>query len=147
LNFTLNNEYSNVKYDVEAGGAFKDALTSVLNGIPKITVKAGAQGPLNSLSFNVDSNLGEELANGLKKYLQGKIDLVQKQIKDEIDSRINGPKQQLAGQLQQANGDAGSEIKTENQTASSASQQVTNQTKGGSGSGSLQEKLLNGLHF
>ncbi len=141
VDFNLNNNFQSVKYDIAASGAIKEALTTVLAGIPKVSVSAHASGSLDKLDLSVESNLGTELSNGLQKLIQGKIDAIKKQIHDEIENKISGPKKQLGEEINKSTGQASSEANAQKQQAEQANKQVTSSAKSSSGANSVQDQI------
>jgi uncharacterized protein (TIGR03545 family) len=154
LNFEMENTFKNAQFSVESQGAVRDILTEVLKDIPQVQMKAQARGALDRLNISVDSNLGSDLSRGLQKLIQAKLDAVRKQIKDEIENRISGPKKQLTEEINKATGQANSDASAQKQQAEQGNKQVSSAAKTNSSASSLQDQikqkgqqLLKGLKF
>lgn len=74
-------------------------LTRILNNIPMISVEARAQGPFSKLNIDLTSNLGEELASGLKSELTSQISQAESKISSLIADKVNAPKNELLSKL------------------------------------------------
>ena len=63
------------EYDIDTKSKQgKEILQNIFNSISVITVDGKAQGKVGRMSYNISSNLADEIAKGFKKQLQAKID-------------------------------------------------------------------------
>lgn len=93
-------QYSQLAYEIQAKEKMvQQILHSVFEAIPQITLNAKVQGRWDALKINLNSNLGQELAEGFKKQLELKIEEAKNKIKEQIDQRIAGEKQKLEGEI------------------------------------------------
>lgn len=74
-------------------------LTRILNNIPIISLEAHAKGPFSKLDLDMKSNLGDELAKGLKNELTNQIQSAESKINSLIDEKIKGPQKELLGKV------------------------------------------------
>src|SRR5690606_37803112 len=76
----LNNEFTHPQFNVAAQSKFADeAISSILSSLNKVTLAASIRGPWNRLRFDVDSNLGKALSDGLRRYVKQKVDAMKLQ--------------------------------------------------------------------
>jgi uncharacterized protein (TIGR03545 family) len=73
----------------------KEILSNVVNNIPVISVSGKAEGTFNNLAFDLQSNLGSELASGFSRELDAKISSAKDKINKLIDERLQRPKEDL----------------------------------------------------
>lgn len=94
-------QYNKLAYEIQAKEKMvQEILHNVFEAIPQITLNAKIQGAWDALKFNLNSNLGQELAKGFGKQLQLKIDQAKAQIRQQIDQQIASEKQKLEAQIQ-----------------------------------------------
>lgn len=106
LTVETKNSFGDLKYGLEAKNKIvKDILNDVLQGIPTITVNAGIKGSFDDFDVNINSNLGNELANGFKRVLQAKIDEAKAKLKKSIDDKIGSEKAKLKAEIDKATAD------------------------------------------
>ena len=91
----IGNRFRQVEYLVDSRNKkVAEILGSLLRGIPEITLDATARGTWSSLSWDFKSNLGDELANGLKRELNERVAAAKDQLKKKLDAKI-GPKRKM----------------------------------------------------
>lgn len=121
----------------------KEILSKTLTNIPVIDLKASARGEWDKLSFSLSSNLGDELARGIKNQIQEKIDQAKGQLRKIIDEKIGSDRQKLNGDFSQikdsVSGDLGKTESALNNTRKSAQDGIDKQKKQG-GLKSLEEE-------
>ena len=129
LDIKLNNEFSSVDYDLAAPSKnVQEAVSTILAGVPKITLNAGATGTWSKINFILNSNLGSELSRGFNKYLQSKIDEKRKQIQDLINSRIKGEKDKLTAEYNKLKGQIDSALSDKKAEVEKAKNAVKSET-------------------
>jgi uncharacterized protein (TIGR03545 family) len=153
----LKNQFNQPQYDLTASSKVaKEAITAILAGIPSITVNAHAAGSWDKLDFGVNSNLGQELAAGLKKYVQAKIDEMKKQVKDLVENKIKGEKEELTQEYKKLKDQVDGVLKSKNEEIEKAKSELKSQAKSQESGASdklkqdLKEKgkkLLKGIKF
>ena len=100
LNVDLKNEFKQIEYDLEAKSSkVKEAISTILGGIPVITLNARATGSWQNLDLNVNSNLGKELSRGLKDYVQAKVNQMKQQVRELVEGRIKEERAKLNGEF------------------------------------------------
>lgn len=77
----------------------QEMLTNIMSGIKFININGSASGTFKDLNMNINSNLGDELANGFKREIGNKIADAQSKIQSMIDDKINKPKNDLMAGL------------------------------------------------
>jgi len=87
---------SRLNYKLESSSSLaKEMLQNILQGIPKIQVNGLAEGPITSLQFDLKSNLGDDLSQGISREVGTKVAEAQAKIQSMIDAKINKPKADL----------------------------------------------------
>lgn len=100
IKMDIKNTFNELKYDLEAKNKHvKDIIDKILSGIPMITLNANVAGSFEDFSLHINSNLGEELANGFKAQLQAKIAEAQAQLRKMIDARIGTERDKLKADM------------------------------------------------
>jgi uncharacterized protein (TIGR03545 family) len=85
------NRFTNLDYLVESKySKAKEILTNVVKGISLVTLNANASGNWDTLSWSIDSNLGQELGNGLKNELGNQLQMAKAKVQAMIDQKIGG---------------------------------------------------------
>jgi len=96
----INNNFNDVKFDVLAQEKnLNEILKSSFSQINSFSLNAKAEGALNDLNLKINSSLGEKLEKALSNSVQQKIDELNKQIQDKIDSVITLQKLELQKQI------------------------------------------------
>lgn len=99
---SLNNAFSGVDYQIDTESSkVREILTKVVEGIPSVTVNASAKGPFDKLKWRINSNLGKELASGVKRELKGKVDEAKNQYKKLVEDKIGPKKRELTAKYDQ----------------------------------------------
>lgn len=112
LNLKIQNSFSQVAYDIQSENTeLKNALTEILADIPSVTLDVKAQGTLPKVPIEISSNLGGEIAKGLQKQVQKKIDEARKKIEAQVNERIAAEKAKIEAQIAQFKSQTESEIK------------------------------------
>jgi uncharacterized protein (TIGR03545 family) len=88
----------------------QELLTGIVQGIPTITIDGSVTGPWKALNMNLRSNLGDELANGMKAQVSKKISEAEAKLTALVDEKIKKPQAELMGSLK-GNGDIISQVK------------------------------------
>lgn len=100
LDMEIQSAFTEPSYSVDAKNKqVKEILDSVVKGISRITLNAGIKGSLSDFKMNVNSNLGDELAQGFKKQLDAKIADAQVQLRKIVDARVGQEKDRLKGEI------------------------------------------------
>jgi len=102
FNIDLKNNFSQTEYDLTSKSkTTKDVVATVLAGIPTITLNAKATGWWDNINFNLNSNLGQELAAGLKKYVKARVDEMKKKVESLVQDKIKDEKDKLTQEYNQ----------------------------------------------
>jgi uncharacterized protein (TIGR03545 family) len=156
LDVDMKNSFNTVDYDITAkSNVVKEAVTTILGGIPSITLNAKANGHWDNINFDLNSNLGAELSAGFSKFVKAKIEEKRQQIRALIDARIKGPKDKLTGDFNKLKGQVDSNLNEKKAEVDKAKNDVKSDTNGKdspkeNAKKSLQEKgkkLLKGFKF
>lgn len=111
LDVRLKNAFTAPTYDISAKSSLlKDILTKVMAGIPMIDLNARAKGTWSHIDFDLNSNLGDELARGFKAQIQAKIDEAKAKLKALINDRIGAEKQKLTAKFEKLKGELTGEV-------------------------------------
>ncbi len=88
------------KFELEAKNkTVKEILGNVFNGLPWVSIYGYFKGTWSDLDMRVSSNFGDELAKGLKREIQAKIDAAKKELEDFVQGRIKGEKDKVQGRI------------------------------------------------
>lgn len=157
LAVALKNNFTELDYDLTAKSKVaKEAISSILAGIPAITLNASASGYWDKLDISMNSNLGSELSRGLKRFVQAKVDAIKAKIKDQIEGRISGERKKLNDKLNEVKGGVDKVISEKKDEVNKASKDLKSQTsnKADASKGAAKEELkekgkkfLKGLKF
>jgi 2',3'-cyclic-nucleotide 2'-phosphodiesterase (5'-nucleotidase family) len=79
-------------------------------GIPMIDLRARAHGTWSDIDFDLSSNLGDELARGIKAQVQAKIDEARAKLKAMINDKIGVEKQKLTAEFEKLKGEVTGEV-------------------------------------
>ena len=128
----------------------QELLTGIVDGIPVVFINGSVGGTWKNLDMKINSNLGDELGNGMKEQVGKKIQEAEGKLKAMVDEKIKLPQQQLMSQLN-TNGDLLSQIKNIDKfyknNEDKIKAEIAKLQKGG-GAGSLKDKgkkLLKGF--
>jgi uncharacterized protein (TIGR03545 family) len=100
LKIDTHSEFSGIKYLVEAKQQIVgEILRGAVADVPKVTLNASASGSWTDLRFDIDSNLGHELAKAFEKQLQLKINEARAKVQALIDERIGQEKAKLQAEF------------------------------------------------
>lgn len=138
ITMNMRNTFADIKYDIEAKSkVVQEIIDSVLKGIPVVNVNADVKGSLHNLDIHINSNLGDELSKGFQKQLKAKIEQAQAQLKKMIDDKIDGPRNQLKGDMDKFTGGLTKDVEGKKSEADKvvkdAQNQLNSQKNGGGG--------------
>lgn len=112
IDFIWNNSLNNVQYVVESKNKIiKDVVTNVVSGIPTINLEARAKGPWNNIDWSLKSNLGTDLATGLKAEVSKKIEEAKAKLQTLINDQVLAKKTELMAQVEATKAKYEGEIK------------------------------------
>ena len=98
VKMNIANRFRQIDYLLESQNKkVQEILSSILKGIPEVTLDASAEGSWSSLHWNFKSNLGDELAQGLKREISGRVEKAKAELKKKLDDKI-GPKRKMIEQ-------------------------------------------------
>ncbi len=98
-NITLNTSVQKPQFDLKADKKIvQESLSNILGGMNLLTLRAKAAGKWNSLKWNMRSNLGSEISNGLKAEIGNRIKAAKLKLRKKIESKI-GPKKEKLNSL------------------------------------------------
>lgn len=94
------NTLNNPNYVVESKNkVIKEVITNVVNGIPVVNLEARAHGPWSNINWSLKSNLGEDLAKGMKAEVGKKVDEAKAKLEALINEKILAKKTELLAQV------------------------------------------------
>ncbi|MCB0347363.1 MAG: TIGR03545 family protein [Bdellovibrionales bacterium] len=79
----------------------KEILGNVFNNLPWVSIYGYFKGSWGDLDMRVSSNFGDELAKGLKREIQAKIDAAKKQLEDFVQGRIKGERDKIQSRIKE----------------------------------------------
>jgi uncharacterized protein (TIGR03545 family) len=136
LTMELKSAFNELSYDLEAKNKqVREILDAVLKGIPKIDLNATIKGSFHDLSIHVNSNLGDELAQGFKRQLDAKIAEAQAQLKKLVNDRIGGERDKLKEEMDKTIGGLTKDLDGKKAEVDKAVQQAKSQVEGEKGKG------------
>lgn len=157
VNISLRNEFRELNYKLESSSAkTKEVIHSILSGIAEITLNANITGSWRKLDFHMNSNLGQELSLGLKKYVQEKVDALRAQLRKSIDDKIGAERESLNAEYAKVKGQLDSTLNSKTQELEAAKTDLKNQAQGQKASSKdklkdelkqKSKKLLKGIKF
>jgi len=101
VKLSFDGKFAKPQFTLEAQNAVvKEVLSSVLNGIPAITVGADVGGTWSNFAININSNLGQELSAGFQKQLAAKLGDVKAKLRATVEERMGGAKERVQAALQ-----------------------------------------------
>jgi uncharacterized protein (TIGR03545 family) len=77
----------------------KEMLSNIMASIPVININGKVSGSFDALSMHINSNLGEELSNGLTREVGAKVAAAQEKLNALVEERIKGPQKELTAAL------------------------------------------------
>ncbi len=96
LSMDLNNRFQKIDYLVQAQNKKAEAiLRSIIRDINSISLDAHAQGTWTTLDWQFSSNLGDQLASGLKREVEERVKGAKDKLRQKIDEKIGGKKKSL----------------------------------------------------
>lgn len=127
----------------------QELLSGIVNGIPVVYVNGTVGGTWKNLNMAINSNLGDELSNGLKDQIGVKLKEAEGKLQALVDEKIKKPQQELLSQVN-ASGDLVSQLKNLDQLYKANEDKIKAEIeklkKGGTGSMKEQgKKILKGL--
>jgi uncharacterized protein (TIGR03545 family) len=100
IQMSWNSTLNNPKFLIESKTKIaQEMISNILNSIPAVTINGSATGTFKDLKLKISSNLGDELAGGLKREVAAKISEAQSKINELVESKINQPKAELMSAL------------------------------------------------
>jgi uncharacterized protein (TIGR03545 family) len=88
-----------------------EILKGALNDIPRITLNASVAGNWSDLRFNINSNLGSELASAFDKQIQLKINEARLKLQAYVDEQVGKEKARLMNEFNKAKAQIDATIK------------------------------------
>lgn len=94
------NTLNNPNYVIESKNkVVKEVITNVVSGIPVVNLEARAHGPWSNINWSLKSNLGEDLAKGMKAEVGKKVDEAKAKLEALINEKILAKKTELLAQV------------------------------------------------
>jgi uncharacterized protein (TIGR03545 family) len=79
--------------------ALNDILNGALSDIPKVTLNASVHGPWSALDFDINSSLGQDLANAFDKQIKAKVDEAKARVQALVNAQISEQKAKLEAEF------------------------------------------------
>jgi uncharacterized protein (TIGR03545 family) len=90
------NRFRDVAFETTAQSpVVREMMNASLAGLKTVSMDAQVRGTWGDLDWNLSTNLGDALAQGMKRYLQEKMDAARKRIQAQVDQRIAAQRQKL----------------------------------------------------
>lgn len=143
--------FDNIAYNVDAKQPIlADILKGAVKDVPKVTVDAAVTGSWSSLNFNIDSNLGSELAGAFGRQIQAKITEARAKLENLVNEQVGKERAKLQAEFDKAQGQVQAAIKSKeeeinkykNQIEQAKNEAINSQKKKLEGEG---QKALEGL--
>lgn len=154
ITMDVKNQFKEVKWVTEAKNKqVKDIIEAVLKGIPLVTVDAQVRGSFEDFSLHIQSNLGEELAQGFQAQLKAKIAEAQAALRKSIDDKIGAQKNKLKEEMDKTIGNLTKNLNGKKEEVDKAIKDAKAQADGAKGKGGNKKmedegkKLLKKLKF
>ncbi len=133
LAVALNSRFEKTNFLLEAKNKqLKEILTSVLNGIPALTMDAKVTGSWDQFQIDVDSNLGRELSAGFQKQMQAKLGEAKAKLDSFVQDKLLPAKKKVQDQLAGLTGGAGKALDQQKSEMDGALKNAEGSAKGGS---------------
>lgn len=131
ITLELKSVFNDLAYDLEAKNKqVREIIDAILKGIPRIVVNATVKGSFSDFSIHVNSNLGDELAQGFKKQLDAKIAEAQAQLRKIVDQKIGGERDKLKQEMDKTIGGLTKDLDGKKAEVDKAVQQAKSQVEG-----------------
>jgi uncharacterized protein (TIGR03545 family) len=142
LNIHLRNRFTKVDYLVEANNKnVREILTGVVNRIPIITLNARATGSWSDINWNLSSNLGKEISNGVKAEVNAKVAQAKAKIKKMVDDKVLGKKKKLEEKYAKAKEQMNKVLNKQEDKVQSTGKNALSSAKGGASSSSPKKQV------
>ncbi len=79
-----------------------DLLNGALSDIPRVSLNAAVQGPWSNLEFNINSSLGQDLANAFDKQLKAKVEEAKARVQALVNAQVNEQRAKLEAEFNKA---------------------------------------------
>ena len=100
VDFLWINTLNHPNYEVESKNKIiKEVVTNVVASIPVINLEARARGPWSNIDWSLKSNLGTDLASGLKAEVSKKVDEAKAKLQTLINDQVLAKKTELLKQV------------------------------------------------
>jgi uncharacterized protein (TIGR03545 family) len=100
LEMGLESQISKIDYDISGQNqALVDILKGVFQGIPMVSIDAGANGDLPDFALDINSNIGPELQKGFEKQISKKIEVERAKFNAAVDQAIGQEKAKVESDL------------------------------------------------
>jgi uncharacterized protein (TIGR03545 family) len=94
--------FDNVLFDVHAGNTIlNDISKAAFSSITEAQIDGSLEGPMDNLSFRLESNLGPLLAKNFSDEIDKRLQMEKNRIQNEISQKIDAEKQKIQAQLDQ----------------------------------------------
>lgn len=129
-------EIESPKWVVESNKKeIQNNLTPILTGISSVDLKAGANGTWDDLNWSLRSNLGPEIAKGVRQQIDVKIKEARAKVEKVIREKIGPQKEKIKGEITKVQNDINSLLgKTEGDAKNvveGITKDITGKSKGG----------------
>ena len=101
-----------------------DIMNAAFRDIPKVSLNANVQGPWSGLQFDIDSNLGRDLAAAFDKQIKMKIDEARAKVEKMVNERINVEREKLMNEFNKAKAQIDQTIKSKQAEVDKAKGQI-----------------------
>lgn len=125
LKIDTSSVFQNIKYAVDAKQPIlADILRGAINDVPKVTLNASAVGSWTNPSFNINSNLGTELAKGFEKQVQAKITEARAKLENLVNEQVGKEKEKLQAEFNKVQSQITGVLKSKEEEINKAKNQI-----------------------
>jgi len=134
LDLGFNANFDKIAYQVEAKDKkVQEILTNISNSLGVLSVNGTAKGPLNSLSLDLNSNIGDKLMAALKGEVNKQLAGLKDKLRSELEGKVADQKSKLTSQLGDFEKQSGLSLKNEDDAINSLKGKLDGEKKKAAG--------------
>ncbi len=123
---SLRNDFKQAQFDIQSSSEkTKELLNDVLKDINSAYLSAKASGALASLKWDINSNIGSQIAQSLKSVLQNKINNLKQKLRNSVEDKINSQKSALKEKISKLESQYKGKINSEKSKAEEKVKELT----------------------
>lgn len=123
----------------------KENLTPILTSIPSINLRAGAKGTWDDLKWSLRSNIGPEIAKGVRNQLNAKVAEARAKVEKIVKEKVEPQKEKIKREIAKVQSEIDKLLGSKKEEIEGITNMATKDVEGAKGENSIDNKVDNAV--